>query len=162
MARWLITDLPPAMRRQVEDKMRMVRGKDTQDINESKAAARKAAPEKPAKNKFGAKSLKFVMPNGDVVRFDSKHEYAEYQKLALREKAGEISGLRVHVRFSLFDAGDNCRGEHFGCYTADFTFRENGKLVVADAKSPPTRARRDWKRTKQLLKSCHGHEVIEL
>lgn len=95
-------------------------------------------------------------------RFDSKQEYQQYLKLLAREKAGEIEDLRRQVKFSLFDAGGNCRGEHIGTYRADFVYRERGELRVADAKSKFTKRLRDWPRTKALMKACHGIEVIEL
>lgn len=97
-------------------------------------------------------------------RFASKKEYRCWCELKLREKAGEIIGLRHHVKFSLFDAGGSCRGEHIGTYTADFIYTVLGfpGLVVADAKSEPTRKRRDWARTKALMRACHGVEVVEL
>lgn len=107
--------------------------------------------------KYKAKRLR---ANG--LLFDSKYEYRKYLECVAREAAGEIAGLRCQVRFSLFDPGENCRGEHIGTYRADFVFREKGKLVVADAKSEYTRKLRDWARTKKLMRACHGIEVREL
>lgn len=96
-------------------------------------------------------------------KFDSKHEEREFRKLEARQAAGEIRDLRRQVKFSLFDPGEHCRGEHIGTYTADFVWREvsDGLLRVGDAKSKKTVALRDWKRTKALFKACHGHEIIE-
>lgn len=131
-----IDQLPPKLREQVQEKL---------------------AGREPKKNKYNAKPQEI-----GGIKFASKLEAAEYQKLALREKAGEISGLRAHVKFALFDPGEGCRGEHWFTYIADFVFRENGKLVVADAKSAATRARRDWPRTKKAMLACHNHDVVEL
>lgn len=111
----------------------------------------------PAQRKYRNKP---VVEKG--VKFDSKHEYKCYRDLQLRELAGEIEGLRCQVKFSLFDAGGHCRGEHIATYRADFVYREKGVLKVADAKSEKTRRLRDWPRTKALLKACHGYEVVEL
>lgn len=121
--------------------------------HEQKVAAHKAA----RANKYRAQPLE---TGGE--RFDSKHEYRCYQALRVRQDAGEITGLRRQVKFSLFDAGGFCRGEHVGIYRCDFTYREGEKLVVADAKSEYTRKLRDWQRTKKLLRMCHGHEVVEM
>lgn len=111
----------------------------------------------PARNKYNAKRVEV---NG--IKFDSRLEASHYRQLLIRERAGEIQGLRVHVKFALFDPGENCKGEYFATYCADFVFRENGKFVIADAKSAATRRRRDWPRTKKMMLMCHGHEVREL
>jgi len=98
----------------------------------------------------------------DGREFGSKKEHRRYLVLVARERAGEIQGLRCHVKFSLFDPGDNCRGEHIATYTSDFVFRENGKLVVEDVKSRHTAKLRDWARTKKLFRACHGNDIVEV
>lgn len=151
-----VLDLPPALREQAERKLnvRTVKGRDTEDgADEEERIERK--------NKYNAKKVTVEIA-GAKVTFDSKHEYEEYLKLALREKAGEITDLETHVKFGLCDPGEQCRGRFFASYKADFVYKENGKTKVADAKSAVTRARRDWKRTKQLMKAVWGHDVIEL
>jgi len=127
-------------------------------------AARKRPTELKAPRVFRQSGNKYyaVPVSDDGKRFDSKKEHAVYLNLKALEKRGDISDLRVHVKFSLFDPGLNCRGEHIATFKADFVFRANGKLVVADAKSEKTRRLRDWPRTKKLLRACHGHEVMEL
>jgi len=109
------------------------------------------------RNKYRAQPL-----YADGHRFSSKKEYCAYQSLKLREKAGEIEGLRLQVRFALFDPGDNCRGELLGRYTSDFVWKEGGKLVVADVKSRFTAKLREWPRTKKLMLMCHGISMVEL
>lgn len=98
----------------------------------------------------------------DGHRFGSRKEYHAYLEKKIEEQRGVITDLRVHVKFALYDPGDNCRGELVGTYTSDLTWKENGKLVVADVKSHFTKTLRGWERTKSLMKMCHGHEVIEL
>lgn len=98
----------------------------------------------------------------DGHKFHSKKEMRCYLIQKRRVEAGEITNLRLQVKFALFDPGENCRGEHIGTYRADFTWKEAGKLVVADAKSRYTRTLRDWPRTKALMRACHGIEVREL
>lgn len=137
---------PPAKRAQIK-------------ASKLKATQRTAAdPVEPKpRNKYRAQRVE-----ADGHRFDSKHEYMMYVDLKLRVRAGEIEDLRLQVKFSLFDAGGHCRGEHIGTYRADFVYRERGELRVADAKSEKTRRLRDWPRTKALMRACHGIEVIEL
>lgn len=117
----------------------------------------KQEPASFSKNKYRAQRIQ-----ADEHTFDSKKEFRNYMALKLREKAGEIEGLRVHVRFSLFDPGENCKGEHIGTYTADVVFKESGKLVVGDTKSRYTRNLRGWSRTKSLMRACHGIDVVEM
>lgn len=140
-----VMDLPANLREQVERKL------NVRTVRDGKETI--AQP----KNKYGARRVD-VAVRGKMVRFDSKHEYASYLKLAAREQAGEIDGLEVHVKFGLCDSD----GRLLGSYRADFFYKENGKTKVADAKSDATRAKQDWRRTKQLMRICWGHDVIEI
>lgn len=145
--RWKLEDLTGDVRAQVDAQLA--------------GGARVVQPmgPKPAGNKFSAKPV-----SADGKKFGSKKEYRCYQDLQLRERAEEIAGLRCQVKFSLFDPGGCCRGEHIGTYTADFVYYDVNlaKLVVADAKSDATRKLRDWPRTKKMMRACHGIEVKEL
>lgn len=71
----------------------------------------------------------------DGVRFDSKKEAEFYAELKLREKAGEISHLRLQPRYMLQEAfkleGKRYREME---YVADFEYIENGETVVVDVK----------------------------
>lgn len=145
-----VLDLPPHLRQQAESKLNV-----RQVIDGKNVAVLHTKPVK--RTKYNAEPVR-----AEGYRFSSKHEYSEYLKARVRERAGEIEGLRVHVKFALFDPGGECRGEYVGTYTCDFVWRESGKIVVADAKSEATARRRDWPRTKKLMRMCHGHEVIEL
>lgn len=113
-------------------------------------------PPKPTKHK----SVSTVV---DGMRFASQLEELIWRELQLRQKAGEIVGLRRQVPFSLFAGG----GEHIGVYRADFVFDEKGqdgafKRVIADAKSEHTRTLAAWRRTLKLMMACHGIAVREL
>lgn len=140
-----VFDLPPHLRAQAQAKLagqaRVVRPLGPRDVG----------------NKFNSQP---VIVRGR--KFASKKEYRCYRDLELRQHGGEISGLRFQVKFSLFAAGGECPGEHIGTYTADFVFKENGRLVVADAKSEATRRKETWPRTKKLMRMCHSIEVVEL
>jgi hypothetical protein len=86
--------------------------------------------------------------------FDSEAEARHYQELLLRQAAGEISGLRVHVGFQL--AGEN--GDTVGIYVCDFCYMEAGKMRVVDVKG----VRTPLYRLKRNLMRCQGFEVEEV
>ena len=71
----------------------------------------------------------------DGIRFDSKKEAEFYAELKLREKAGEISHLRLQPRYLLQEAFKH-DGKHYREmeYVADFEYIENGEIVVIDVK----------------------------
>lgn len=148
--RFSLDQLNPKMREQVVRKLAEIKA----PVRTVKCAD---DPEPAKPNKYKAVALVV-----DGERFDSKREYRAYLALVVREKAGEISGLRRQVRFSLFDPGKQCRGEHWATYRADFVWTEKGKIVVADAKSHYTHNLRGWARTKSMMRACHNHEVVEL
>lgn len=84
--------------------------------------------------------------------FDSIKEYRRFCQLELLEKAGEITDLKCQVKFLLLPAQREessevyTRGKNKGkpkegkviekecAYIADFTYKQNGKLVVEDVK----------------------------
>jgi hypothetical protein len=102
-------------------------------------------------NKYHARKTRV----GEYV-FDSQAEARYYQQLLLRQAAGEISGLRVHVGFQL--AGEN--GDTVGIYVADFVLMEAGKMRILDVKSKPTKT--PLYRLKRNLMRCQGFEVEEV
>lgn len=71
----------------------------------------------------------------DGIRFDSKKEAEFYAELKLREKAGEISHLRLQPRYLLQEAFKH-EGKQYREieYVADFEYIENGETVVVDVK----------------------------
>lgn len=88
------------------------------------------------RNKFNAR--KTVV---DGITFDSAREARRYQELKLRERAGEIIGLRRQVRFELIPSFE-CDGKHYrsATYIADFTYTDakTGKKIVEDVKGMRT------------------------
>ena len=83
----------------------------------------------------------------DGIVFDSRKEAKRYGELVLLERAGKIQGLRRQVEFLLIPAqyepdtvgkrGGVKKGkviERKCSYFADFTYIENGKMVVEDVK----------------------------
>lgn len=84
-------------------------------------------------NKYHARKIK--APDGQV--FDSVKEYHRWGCLRLLERAGAIQDLKRQVKFELIPRV----GEERPCnYIADFTYMENGNLVVEDVKGVRTDA----------------------
>lgn len=79
-------------------------------------------------HKYGAKK---TLVAGTV--FDSKKEAARYQVLKLFEASRQISNIVIHPAFSITVAG-----AHICTYIADFSYHEDGRVVVEDVKSKPT------------------------
>ena len=91
----------------------------------------------------------------DGKRFDSKHEAAVYQELALRVKAGELQCVCRQVPFDL-PGGVK--------YIADFVaFKPGWQLEgVYDAKSPATKKDKTYVIKRKLMKSEWGIDIIEV
>ena len=102
-------------------------------------------------NKYGARKVK--APDGQV--FDSQKERDRWCILRLLESAGRISDLKRQVSYELIPKQGTMRE----CsYIADFTYQENGKLVVEDCKGYRTEA---YKIKKKLMLWVHGIRIKE-
>lgn len=76
----------------------------------------------------------------DGITFDSQKEAARYCELKLLLKAGKISNLNWQVPFELQPAyKKNGKGIRNIKYIADFTYTENGLMVVEDTKGFKTK-----------------------
>ena len=93
--------------------------------------------------------------NGIV--FDSKHERDRYVELVLMEKAKVIQDLKTQVAFPLIAKSKYGREIK---YIADFTYYEDGKLVVEDTKSPATKTPL-YRLKKRLLAERYGYVIKE-
>lgn len=99
------------------------------------------------------------------LRFDSKKEAKQYEKLKVLELIGEISDLQTQVKFSLIPSQYEGIGKQRACverecsYLADFTFIRNGSLVVQDAKGFKTP---EYRIKKKLMLSVHGIKIEEI
>lgn len=96
----------------------------------------------------------------DGIKFQSKHEARRYELLRDRQLAKEISDLKCQVRYRIMDGE-----KYLTTYVADFTYRENGELVVEDAKG--RRESRDpsynlFKLKKRLLLLYSGLDIREV
>jgi hypothetical protein len=88
-------------------------------------------------NKFGAKRTTV-----DGIVFASALEARVYQRLKLRQYAGQISGLRLQVPFVLQEAFTDSDGKRQRNlrYVADFTFVDGGgQQIACDSKGKVTR-----------------------
>lgn len=72
--------------------------------------------------------------NSQFMRFDSKGEANYFASLALKERAGLISGLRTQVPFPLMTIGPNGMPAKFAEYVADFVYEQDGQRRVVDFK----------------------------
>jgi hypothetical protein len=88
----------------------------------------------------------------DGIKFQSKGEALYYQVLKLREKAGEISDLKLQVNYAL-----KVNGTKIGDYRADFVYKEPDAIgsIVDDFKGQETDLFKwKWKH----LQAQYGHE----
>lgn len=86
------------------------------------------------KSKYGAKKCEY-----DGIKFDSQKERDRYIELKLLEKRGGITGLQLQVPFVLQDSFEfNGKKILPIKYIADFTYWENGELVIEDVKGVKT------------------------
>ncbi len=97
------------------------------------------------------------------VRFDSKKEARRYDELMTMLRAGIISDLRLQPQFTLQESYITETGERIRAirYTADFSYRFGGKLVVEDVKSTATRTK-EYLRNKKFMRSKYGIDVQEV
>lgn len=102
-------------------------------------------------NKYHAKKTTI-----DGITFASKKEANRYVELKLMEKAKAIQDLRIQVAFPLIPKTKYGREIR---YIADFTYYENGKLVVEDTKGFRTDV---YKLKKRLMAEVHNVLIREI
>lgn len=102
-------------------------------------------------NKYGAR--KVTAPDGQ--KFDSHKEYTRWCELRLLQRAGRISDLQRQVKFELIPKQE---GEQACTYVADFTYYQDGKLIVEDAKGYKTDA---YRIKRKLMLWVHGIKIKE-
>lgn len=133
-------ELPPGLRKLYEDQ---VAGKVKQTAAKQRLAELTQSAEEPKQkeNKYHAKPTERLLPNGNVLKFDSKKEAAYYDQLKAMEMAGVVRDIRLQVQFLLKPAyTDPKTGERFRAinYLADFTFEKNDgdgwKYHIVDVK----------------------------
>lgn len=112
-----------------------------------------AASQKAQRTKYG--NRKVADAAGNV--HDSGKEYRRWQELQLRERAGEVRSLRRQVPYALV-----VNGVLVCQYVADFVYEEGQATVVEDVKSPPTRAKPDYRIKLKLMQALHGTQIREV
>ena len=97
------------------------------------------------------------------VRFDSQKEARRYDELMVMLRGGIISDLRLQPQFTLQESYVTETGERIRAirYTADFSYRFGGKLVVEDVKSTATRTK-EYLRNRKFMRSKFGIEIQEV
>ena len=108
--------------------------------------------EKKKNNKYNARKITV-----DGVVYDSLLEYSRFCELRLQEMAGQISELKYHVPFILIEKSEKGREIK---YEADFVYKKDGKLIVEDVKSGPTKTRL-YKLKKRLMLEKYGIKIQE-
>lgn len=107
------------------------------------------------KSKYGNKKVII-----DGITFDSTKEGNRYKELRIMEQAGQISNLKLQVKFELIPSvvldGKKQRPVN---YVADFTYIEcPGYVTVEDSKGFKTK---DYVMKRKLMKHIHGIEIYE-
>ena len=97
------------------------------------------------------------------LRFDSQEEARRYDELMVMLRTGIISDLRLQPQFTLQESYVSETGERIRAirYTADFSYKFGGKLVVEDVKSNPTRTK-EYLRNRKFMRSKFGIEIQEV
>ena len=97
------------------------------------------------------------------VQFDSQKEARRYDELMVMLRAGIISDLRLQPQFTLQESYVTETGERIRAirYTADFSYKFGGKLVVEDVKSKPTRTK-EYLRNRKFMRSKFGIDIQEI
>lgn len=122
-------------------------------------------------SKYGNKKVAL----GGIV-FDSIKECEHYEHLCLRQAAGEITDLQRQVKFELKPAYYEDvvvqlktktkivkKLVQYGIYyIADFTYKENGNLIVCDCKASKTFQDEVYRLKKKLMYSELGIKIKEI
>lgn len=96
--------------------------------------------------------------------FDSRKEAKRFDELDLLQHLGYISDLKRQVEFELVPKqmeGKRCV-ERAVKYIADFTYIQDGELVVEDVKSEITRKNPDYIIKRKLMLYMKGIRVREI
>lgn len=96
----------------------------------------------------------------DGIWFPSIREARRYKELSLMEKAGKIRNLTLQEPFTLIPSQRMCGKvvERPVVYKADFTYYQDGKYIVEDAKGYRTP---EYKIKRKLMLYVHGIRVKE-
>lgn len=112
--------------------------------------------------KYGARAA-YRDTGGGKIRFDSQKEARRFDELLVLLRAGAICDLRLQPEFTLVEAFTDLSGRRWRAmrYRADFSYVENGHLVVEDVKSAATRTR-GYLDKRKLMRERYGIVVREV
>lgn len=144
-----MADMPP--------RMRELYAKQARDLSGAAAPAPLAKGSQ-GKTKYGSQKAE-----RGTIRFDSQKEARRYDELMVMLRAEIITDLRLQPQFTLQESYLTERGERIRAirYTADFSYRFGGKLVVEDVKSGPTRTK-EYLRNRKMMRSKYGIDIQEV
>ena len=100
-------------------------------------------------HKYSAKKVTL-----DGYTFDSKAEGRRYEELKLLVSGRKIHGLETHPKFFVV-----INGQEVCKIIMDFSYYQDGKLVVEDVKGVRTQT---YRLKKRLLEATHGIKIIEI
>ena len=109
------------------------------------------------RNKFGARRVRI-----DGHDFASRKEGRHYQMLKAMEAAGEITDLELQPRFPLIVQDPQGKSVLCGKFTADFRYKQGGKIVVEDCKGGRATATEAYRLRKRIVEALYQIEVIEI
>lgn len=96
------------------------------------------------------------------IRFDSEKEMRRYAELCLMEKAGAITDLQLQKAFELQPAFYHMgRKRRAIIYVCDFFYKQNGRYIIEDVKSPVTANNAVYKLKKKMME-YRGYEIREI
>lgn len=101
----------------------------------------------------------------DGLKFDSKKEMGRYILLKEWQDSGLIEDLKTQSAFVLAESvkfENEPRRKPAVKYVADFTYLQDGKLIVEDVKSSMTRSLPVYRLKKHLMKSVLNLEIHEV
>lgn len=134
----------------------MIRFRSNQQMNQTiggRLVLPKSAglPSSNVPNKYRA-----IRTTVDGLKFDSKREAERYMALRQLLRIGEISDLRLQVKFPI-----TVNNQKICTYIADFTYKDSatGDFVVEDSKGMKTRT---YVLKKKLVKAVYGIEIREV
>ena len=159
-------DMPPGMRKLYEQQIAQ-KARQTEAQKRLAELTQNAEGQKPKESKYHAKPTDRILPDGTIIKFDSKREAAYFDQLKALEVVGIVRDIRLQVQFLLKPAyTDGTTGERYRAisYLADFTFYrlEDGewKYHIVDTKSRATKTA-DYSLKKKIMADM-GHYIEEV
>lgn len=151
----------------IEDLSRLPERYQKQVLRKIAEQGKAKAPPAPQDSKESKYHNIKTLQNG--IRFDSKKEARRFLQLRAMEQAGEISGLKLQVNFTLQEGFTKPDGERVKpiVYKADFTYKkrdENGRYtlyIVEDVKTKGTRTEK-YKIKRKLFREKYGMDITEV